>query len=326
MKLRAGWGMVFGALAALALIGTVGLSTGCREARAEPPTNSPFPSGVYYHLRVVRVTGETGDPGAGIRCRESCGKPILLPDEEAWGSEEQLASLARILGGERAEALTGYVVTAAGSGKGVFASRIYAGAAGVDLDFVGIPPLYAADPHDLTFKLTDPAHLETPLAEAHIWAKSNATVAIAFPSPVEGEWIVLGVTPVAVDLVRQSFQLKENAEARLVTKDVVPPEFLTQVQPVYPKTAVAENRSGKVILEAIIDTQGVPRGIQVLKCPAKNEDICSSATEALSQWRCKPALLNGIPVPVYFTVIINFALDPDRQNPNGPPEGSQPAR
>lgn len=326
MKNRKMWGMAFGVLAVLALIGIGGLSPGCREARAEGPAGSPFPLGVYYHLRVVRVTGPTGDPGAGIRCQEACGKPILLPDEEAWGSEPQLAHLARLLGGERAEALTGYVVTTAGSGKGVFGGRIFAGAAGIDLDFAGVPPLHPEDPHDLTLKLTDPSHPETPLAEAHILARSNVTIAIAFPSPIEGEWVALGVTPVAVDLIYQSLSLREKAEARLVTGDVVPPEDLTCVPPVFPKTAFEENRGGRVILQAIIDTGGVPRGIQILKCPANNEDICSSATEAVSKWRYKPATLNGTPVPVYFTVIVTFARGADRGSPGAPPVEPPPAQ
>ena len=48
--------------------------------------------------------------------------------------------------------------------------------------------------------------------------------------------------------------------------------------------------------------------IEVLRCNRPNMGFEDSAVEAVSQWRYKPALQNGKPVEVYFTVFVEFKL------------------
>ncbi len=51
-------------------------------AGGDPPGYTG-PSQFAYHLRVVRVSAESSPTGAGLGCGTACGKPIVLPSEEA---------------------------------------------------------------------------------------------------------------------------------------------------------------------------------------------------------------------------------------------------
>ena len=93
---------------------------GASEETRGAPAQGRGASQVAYHLRVVRVTGATAPRGAGLGCRRFCGTPIILPSEEAWGTPEQLAALARVLGGARADAVTGFLVDAGKTGEARF--------------------------------------------------------------------------------------------------------------------------------------------------------------------------------------------------------------
>ena len=89
------------------------------------------PPQFIYHLRVVRVSGEGTDPGAAIGWTEDGGLPVILPDDESWGTPQQLSELARALGGERADAVSGFLVPA-NQAQTEVVRRVYAGSAVVD--------------------------------------------------------------------------------------------------------------------------------------------------------------------------------------------------
>ncbi len=42
--------------------------------------------------------------------------------------------------------------------------------------------------------------------------------------------------------------------------------------------------------------------------------LTASAIDAVSQWRYEPALFDGRPVEVFFTVVIQFSLDGDKSD------------
>jgi len=65
---------------------------------------------------------------------------------------------------------------------------------------------------------------------------------------------------------------------------------------------------GNVILQAIIRSDGSVGNVEVLRTNRPSMGFEDAAISAVSQWRYKPALQNGRPVEVYFTVFVDFKL------------------
>jgi TonB family protein len=89
------------------------------------------------------------------------------------------------------------------------------------------------------------------------------------------------------------------------------PRKIRHVDPIYPEPAKAAGISGVVILEATIDTEGVPVGIAVMR---SIPDLDQAAINAVRQWRYVPTLLNGQPVAVMMTFTVNFVLEPTQEH------------
>jgi TonB family protein len=264
------------------------------------------PTQLAYHLRVVRIAGQGAWRGAALGCGTACGRPIVLPSEEAWGTPAQLESLARALGGERADAVTGFIVRPGDDGEARFDATVYPGDVALDLRF-GAGPIDVPERRiELTLELSARAN-EPPLAEVRIFAAPERTVAIAAPSSVEGEWVVLAVT--TLDPRAAEERASKGAPIELLGVEVQPPELLDHVRPSYPPRARDEGREGDVILQAVIDVEGAVRAITVLRVPKACEDFAAAAVEAVQRWRYRPALApSGRPVPVYFTIFVEFRL------------------
>jgi periplasmic protein TonB len=96
------------------------------------------------------------------------------------------------------------------------------------------------------------------------------------------------------------------AEATRLTAEMTRPVPIHQVQPRYTEAARRAGVQGVVILEAIIDERGTVSNVRVLRgLPMGLE---KEAVEAVKQWRYRPAMLNGRPVRVYFTLTVNFTI------------------
>jgi periplasmic protein TonB len=91
-----------------------------------------------------------------------------------------------------------------------------------------------------------------------------------------------------------------------VAGDVVKPEVVTRVQPIYTEIARRAHIQGVVIVETIIDTRGNVTDARVLKSLPMG--LSEAAVDAVRQWRFRPATLDGRPVSVYFTLTVNFEL------------------
>lgn len=87
--------------------------------------------------------------------------------------------------------------------------------------------------------------------------------------------------------------------------EVRQPIKVRDVKPLYPPLAQEARVQGLVILEGLIDTQGNVADVKVLRgVPLLND----AAVEAVRQWRYRPTLLNGVPVPVIMTMAVTFTL------------------
>jgi TonB family protein len=285
-------------IAALTLLCLFGVSAGRPDTQGQDR--------FAYHLRVVRIAGADAHRGAALACGSSCGTPIVLPTEEAWGTPEQLAGLARALGGDRADAVTGFIVLPEQDGEARFLATIYPGevALGLRLEAHALEPPETR--HDLVLELSADAS-DPPLAEVHLLAAPERTVAIAIPSPVATEWVVLAITT----LDRHAAEERASKGAPIASADgsITPPELVEKVSPDYPPQARTEQREGRVMLEAVIDVAGSVRALTVLQVPRGSEDFAASAVEAVERWRYRPARASdGTPVPVYFHVAVEFRL------------------
>ena len=84
------------------------------------------------------------------------------------------------------------------------------------------------------------------------------------------------------------------------------PALTFQVDPEYSEEARKAKYSGVVVLSIEVDQSGHTRNLRVAKGVGLGLD--EKAIEAVKQWRYKPALQKGKPVDVYFTVVVEFAL------------------
>lgn len=80
----------------------------------------------------------------------------------------------------------------------------------------------------------------------------------------------------------------------------------TKVQPLYPPGAKSAGARGTVELEITVTKDGVPAELRVVRSPS--DELSESALEAVRQWRYRPMLLNGSPVEIISTVIVNYTL------------------
>jgi TonB family protein len=115
---------------------------------------------------------------------------------------------------------------------------------------------------------------------------------------------------------RKKVVTTDYGTALRVGGDVKAPVVISRVEPIYTEEARTARITGIVIVEAIIDRNGVVKNASVLKPLPFGLD--QAALNAVRQWTFRPATLNGQPVDVVFNLTINFKLGPP---PPAPPPG-----
>jgi protein TonB len=99
--------------------------------------------------------------------------------------------------------------------------------------------------------------------------------------------------PVRRDPVRVGGQIQE-------------PKLLKRVEPIYPPLAVSAHVQGVVILEAIVDREGIVEQVRVLR--SAHGLLDRAAIDAVRQWQYSPVILNGTPERFILTVVLSFNL------------------
>ena len=84
-------------------------------------------------------------------------------------------------------------------------------------------------------------------------------------------------------------------------------KLVNRVMPVYPASAKTAGVQGTVILHAVIGMHGRPLSLRVMNNDIDPE-LARAAIEAVSQWRYRPTLLNGEPIEIDTTIMVNFSL------------------
>ncbi len=88
--------------------------------------------------------------------------------------------------------------------------------------------------------------------------------------------------------------------------DVRPPVVLSSVDPKFTEQARKKKISGDVQVSLIVDAEGLPQNVHVVKGIGMGLD--EKALEAVRGYRFKPALKDGIPVPVRLLINVNFRI------------------
>jgi len=101
-----------------------------------------------------------------------------------------------------------------------------------------------------------------------------------------------------------------NPCAFVVSDDVSNPRLIpeSKVDPVYPEEASEAGIEGNAIIQAVINTDGLVCAPVVLRSSQPGWGFEEAAIDAIVQWRYEPALKDGTPVAVYFTVFVDFKL------------------
>jgi TonB family protein len=118
---------------------------------------------------------------------------------------------------------------------------------------------------------------------------------------------VEAVTRVDVEFNLRNAELNEviaNDMATRVGPGVIPPRIIHRVDPQYPHDRTFGTRAGTVLLDAVIQENGVPKVVRVLQSLVWELD--ESAITALEQWRFSPAMKNGMPIKVRMNVEMTF--------------------
>jgi len=86
-----------------------------------------------------------------------------------------------------------------------------------------------------------------------------------------------------------------------ISSAVMQGQLIKKVDPIYPGDAA--RMEARVILHAIIGKDGRVESAEVVQGP---DILKGSALDAVKQWKYKPFLLNGEPVEVDTTIVVEF--------------------
>jgi TonB family protein len=96
------------------------------------------------------------------------------------------------------------------------------------------------------------------------------------------------------------------SNALKVGGSVKQPSLLSKVEPEYSEDARAAKFQGTVLLQIVVDADGLATDIKVAKSLGFGLD--EKAVEAVQRWKFKPGTIGDTPVPVMATIEINFRL------------------
>jgi TonB family protein len=85
--------------------------------------------------------------------------------------------------------------------------------------------------------------------------------------------------------------------------DVKQAQLIKSVAPEYPAIAKVQHVSGRVQIEAVVDTSGNVAGVKVISGPAL---LHQPAVDAVKKWKYSPAILDGQPTITHVIVNVDF--------------------
>ena len=89
---------------------------------------------------------------------------------------------------------------------------------------------------------------------------------------------------------------------------IIQPTVVRQVPPQYTSEAMRQKIQGRVVLEAVIGTDGRITAVRVVRSLDKSFGLDQEAIAAARQWHFTPALRNGVPIAVRVMLDLDFRL------------------
>lgn len=111
---------------------------------------------------------------------------------------------------------------------------------------------------------------------------------------------------VRAPLLQQLAGERADLQALPISEVNRPPELAERIEPEYTEDAFIGRTQGSVAIHVVIDAEGVPRNLQVVRPLGLGLD--EQALTALKQWRFRPARKDGADVACRVTYEINFSL------------------
>ena len=107
----------------------------------------------------------------------------------------------------------------------------------------------------------------------------------------------------AIELRSAAYE-QDGAPVRKIGGSVSAPKVIYQVDPEMTPDARQAKFAGVVLVNLIVNTKGVPESVQVLRPVGMGLD--QKAVDAVKQYRFRPAMESGVPVPVALNIEVNF--------------------
>jgi len=128
----------------------------------------------------------------------------------------------------------------------------------------------------------------------------GACVVLGVAAATSAVALRVGVDQASADKDASSKSIPTSVPAKEMQKNLI-----TKTTPVYPPEAKAARIQGKVVLEAVIGTDGHVENLKVVSGP---KELRQSALDAVRQWVYKPYEVDGNPVEVTTTVTVTYTL------------------
>jgi len=112
-------------------------------------------------------------------------------------------------------------------------------------------------------------------------------------------------SPAGSDTPAASFGRGTGSDRVSLPAEIAQSLLVTKMVPIYPLLARETRVQGPVVLDVDISKEGTIEGLRTL---SGHPMLIPAAMDAVKQWRYKPYLLNGEPVPVRTKVTVNFSL------------------
>lgn len=82
------------------------------------------------------------------------------------------------------------------------------------------------------------------------------------------------------------------------------PRLVNRIEPEYTAQARRARIQGKLVLECVVNSRGVPERVRVVL--GLEPGLDSNAAAAVRRWRFEPAMKDGKPVPVRVAIEVSF--------------------
>lgn len=130
------------------------------------------------------------------------------------------------------------------------------------------------------------------------------------------ERIVVDAPPVSTEAVFETGEILApppgEAGPPAVTFDTGPQvaslEYVAHPAPRYPRRALMAGDEGRVLLRVFVDATGTPVDVQIERSSGHRDLDRAAREKVLAEWRFRPAMQAGVPVPAVGLVPIQFTI------------------